>query len=444
MMRLAYITDNALGGNPPLHTLILGAPAVGHSIEMFAKDTEYDCVFICSSPHPSNNWHGQLEHLGSNRLAFFDWNEYGWQHSSCHSRFEFYFGFTDAVFAWNSEIATCYRPVRELLRGRSYLHFSRELFSEIMYPPGFHPIDPIDCTDLKVPLVSEDEFLARKQFLFVSQQNNHPHRAIIADMLKAWARTNGVPHYIVCGDPRLSLEDYHAGLSSSQVSVAYDGYAVSYSQPEILRRCALVRNKHSRLRPFQIGSGCVEYDCRITAHRKKQQANPKYSGSSTYWRTRSLKHLASLESAKVLTPESPPGPIEELHLEGTDLLEVLDRLWRNPRLAYQAYCEGHAFVHKYHTPESFAEYIVSKIAQHDWDTPTSWDILRLGKENKPPVEEPRPCDHHGEFTIYEKKTRRLRGNRIYQCSCGLRMTDRQLPANMISKLLHQPTTHYID
>ncbi len=364
-MKLAYIHDHAEVDIPPLNALLQGLPLIGHSIERFSRDTQYDCVIICSSPHWTSHWGDTLNYLDNARLTIINWTEYSHQHSSIHSRFDFYSGFTDSVFAWNQDIAKAHRPVRELLRGRSFLYFSRELFKQVLYPDGYYPIDPIDCCGPKVPLVSQEEFLDRKRFLFVSCQNNHPHRLILASLMLNWACSNHVPHYVVCDNyspsRRLSLADYHAGLNESQVSVAYDGYASSYSQPEILRRCTLVRNEPSRLRPFQIGNGCVEYTCKIP--------------EPTNWR-------------------------KDLRLDSTNLIEVLDGLYRNRRVAYEVYCQGHAFVHKYHTAESVAEYFVDKITKHDWYKPTSWEVVPLDENgNKAVRKDKGSCPHLGRYSI---------------------------------------------
>ncbi len=398
-MRFGYVAScGTYRPTPIMQHLFEGLPQNGHTVETFRPGGEYDCVILQWTGHAGARWDCDFNRLKGYRIALIDWNEYGSMTTSVHSRFDYCNGFTPKCFAVCREPAQLHK-LFDFLKGRSFPYFSRDLFKQVDYPPGYYPLEGAGENGIDGPgLVSEEEFLARQGFLYVSWNYSHPHRIVLAEMMRAWATRCGAPHHIACNtNSRVHIDEYHAKLQGAMVSVSYEGWSVSHSQFEIMRRCCLVRNEMSRLRPFLVGRGCVEYRCDLKLDQQR------------------------------------------LHLLGTDLVSVLDKLYRNKALAYAAYRDGHGHADLY-TPRSISGHLAEKVARHDWGVPTEIENVRRFCVGDPPPGP--PCTHSGRFTVCSK-----RGDpreRTYQCSCGALLTALQMQTGSRMKWLWRKPHQEID
>lgn len=304
-----------------------GIKALGHILCDYKPGHVYDLVLIFNQvSHTQQYEYAPFPETG--QFALIDCAEYGYFKRLPQHANDFWHSFTVDAMTHDTKNTAEQLKLRTFLNGRSYPYFLREFHKAIDYPAGFYPIDYPLYMYSECPIKpNREEYLSRKNDLFVSWGASHPWRVPLTHLLRTCPVRSTVLLLEENGTPRMPQRDYFERQREAKVGVSYDGYgSSSFRLTEVLVRSTLLVGPLwiRRHAPLIDGVHCVEY---------------------------AVSNMGE-------------------EFTGSNICEKLQEIIADPERGYEIYERGYHHCYENYTETATAQYVLDVVAKHDWQTAT--------------------------------------------------------------------------
>ncbi len=332
-MRIAFFLSSR-GGSPLEVGLRRGLAELGHTVDDYRAGAVYDLLLVFNqSAHTQQYVYPDFPADHSIPFAFIDTAEFGPATRLPHRRRDFATSFTVHTMNHDTKNFEQQRRLSAWLYGHSFPYFIREMFSDIKYPMGFHPIDyPLYSLSACSQPPDLHHYLARQHDLWLSWGASHPFRWPLTHALRAHPCKQTVLVIEENGTPRMLQSEYFQHMQDAKCSVSYDGYGSgAFRICEVLARTVLLQGPLSIVTrdPIKDGVSCVEYQIE--------------SDGDTFL--------------------------------STNIAEKLQWIIDNPLEAFRIYEAGYDHVNSKWTEKATAAYVLEVCEKHDWKWPTPLEVV---------------------------------------------------------------------
>ena len=329
--------DPHKGGSPLTIGLRRGLEALGHVVQDYHPEGEYDLLLVCNQVAHRLDYAYPDYPLRTCPIAFIDAAEYGYFRRLPGVIRDYANAFAPGSMTHDTKLHVQQLKLRRLLEGRSFPYFLREHSKYIEFPVCYHPIDyPLYLHSECHERPDREEYLRRPQDLFVSWGASHPWRWPITHALRAARPDQEIlvleePRADGSLTPRMPQSEYFPKTRGAKCSVSFDGYGSgSFRRQEVLVRTVLLDGPLSirTHAPLVDGLTCVGYEV--------------YSEGEEF--------------------------------RGTNIVDKLEWLLAHPDRAFAIYAAGYDHCWANSSEKATAEYFLATVEAHDWGKVTPLDL----------------------------------------------------------------------